>query len=515
MKQIMASTDWSQDRLIEIFNELEKLNEEKYKYDLYPNQIEIVPYSWMIDNHSSHGGLPILYKHWSFGKAFVKFSNAYKARQTGLAYEMIINTNPCIAYCMEENTEVMQTLVMAHASFGHNFVFKNNYLFQQWTDAAEILNYLEFARIYVSRCEEKYGEKQVELFLDAAHTLQFSSFTRYPRSRKYSVKDNEQRRLARVKDYEKDYNEIWESIPRGKKDAGSLRAEYKARMNLPEENILYFLEKYSPNLSVWQREILRIVRSIGQYFYPNIQTNLVHEAAATWTHHSMLNDLYDKGLIHDGGMMEWLHSHSSVVYQPTFNQKFGPGHFNPYALGFAMCKDMERVCLNPTKEDKEWFPDIAGSKDYIGLLKYIWSNFRNESFVRQYLSPKVIRDLRMFSVRDDSTEDTYTITNIHDKEGYKQVRSILADSYLVENMIPNVEVVDADILGDRTLSLEFVSANGHRLYPRYAQKTLDAIADIWGYPVKLNENYSSPSKRIKTETYEANPTRPFNESFMI
>ena len=49
----------------------------------------------------------------------------------------------------------MQALVMAHAAFGHNHFFKNNYLFRQWTDAEGILDYLAFAKNYIAACEER------------------------------------------------------------------------------------------------------------------------------------------------------------------------------------------------------------------------------------------------------------------------------------------------------------------------------------------------------------------------
>ena len=53
----------------------------------------------------------------------------------------------------------MQTLVIAHAAFGHNHFFKNNYLFRQWTDADGILDYLDFAKGYVeigrASCRER------------------------------------------------------------------------------------------------------------------------------------------------------------------------------------------------------------------------------------------------------------------------------------------------------------------------------------------------------------------------
>src|SRR3546814_5495237 len=53
------------------------------------------------------------------------------------------------------------------------------------------------------------------------------------------------------------------------------------------------------------------------------------------------------------------------------------------------------VCSSdlPTEEDKHWFPDIAGS-DWLTTVKFAMNNFKDESFILQFLSPKVIRDLK-------------------------------------------------------------------------------------------------------------------------
>lgn len=72
---------------------------------------------------------------------------------------------------MEENTITMQALVMAHACYGHNSFFKNNYLFRAWTDASSIVDYLLFARHYINECEERYGVEEVERLLDSCHAL--------------------------------------------------------------------------------------------------------------------------------------------------------------------------------------------------------------------------------------------------------------------------------------------------------------------------------------------------------
>ena len=99
----------------------------------------------MLDAYSSIG-MPLFYQHWSFGKSFARNEAMYRKGYQGLAYEIVINSNPCIVYIMEENSATMQTLVLAHAAYGHNHFFKNNYVFKQWTDADGIQDYLDFAR---------------------------------------------------------------------------------------------------------------------------------------------------------------------------------------------------------------------------------------------------------------------------------------------------------------------------------------------------------------------------------
>src|SRR5689334_15151006 len=161
----------------------------------------------MLDAYSSMG-MPLMYNHWSFGKLFAREETLYRRGQIGLAYEMVINSNPCISYLMEENTMTMQTLVIAHAAFGHNHFFKNNYLFQQWTNAEGILDYLSFAKRYIASCEERYGHAEVERILDSAHALMDQGvfrFRRPPRPSKARVMEKHRKREAHA---EEDYNEL-------------------------------------------------------------------------------------------------------------------------------------------------------------------------------------------------------------------------------------------------------------------------------------------------------------------
>ncbi len=124
----------------------------EFKLDCYPNQIEVISAEQMLDAYASVG-LPIGYPHWSYGKEFIRNERDYRKGARGLAYEIVINSDPCIAYLMEGNSMPLQGLVIAHACYGHNSFFKGNYLFRQWTSADAIIDYMVFARKYVMDCE--------------------------------------------------------------------------------------------------------------------------------------------------------------------------------------------------------------------------------------------------------------------------------------------------------------------------------------------------------------------------
>src|SRR5262249_27030095 len=180
--------------------------------DLYPNQIEVITAEQMLDAYSSMG-MPLLYKHWSFGKHFARQEALYRKGVTGLAYEIVINSSPCICYLREENPATMQALVIAHAACGHNHFFKNNYLFKQWTHAEGILDYLNFAKGYVARCEERHGAVAVERTLDAAHALMSHGVHRYPRKKKLDLRQEERRERDRRAHRERVFNDLWRTVP--------------------------------------------------------------------------------------------------------------------------------------------------------------------------------------------------------------------------------------------------------------------------------------------------------------
>ncbi|WP_404415604.1 SpoVR family protein [Marinospirillum sp.] len=477
---LARGSEWTFDLLQDYEKEIARLAA-SYGLDTYPNQIEVISSEQMMDAYAATG-MPVGYHHWSYGKHFLKVQQAYKRGQMGLAYELVINSNPCIAYLMEENTLMMQVLVMAHASYGHNSFFKNNYLFRTWTDAEGIIDYLVFARQYVSECEERYGIDAVETLLDACHALQSHGVDRYKRPRPLSAQEERERQQEREAILQQQVNDLWRTLP----NTGTSQEESTSRPprfpEEPQENLLYFVEKHAPLLEPWQRELVRIVRKIAQYFYPQRQTQVMNEGWATFWHYTLMHDLYDEGLVDEGFMLEFLQSHTSVVMQPDYDSPHYSG-INPYALGFAIYTDIKRICQNPTQEDREWFPDIAG-QDWLETLHWAMRDFKDESFIQQFLSPKVIRDFHLFAVVDDDRDNQIEISSIHDESGYRAVRSALAAQYNLSLREPNIQVWEAHLRGDRSLTLRHVRHNRRNL-GEPTQEVLRHLYSLWGFPVKL------------------------------
>jgi spore cortex formation protein SpoVR/YcgB (stage V sporulation) len=192
--------------------------------------------------------------------------------------------------------------------------------------------------------------------------------------------------------------------------------------------------------------------------------------------------LYDERRVTDGFMMEFLSAHTSVLSQPSFDSPHYRG-INPYTLGFAMFRDLRRICEAPTGEDREWFADIAGAP-WLDVLDHAMRDFKDESFILQFLSPKVMRDQRLFGIVDDDTEEAYEVSAIHDPSGYRRVRELLASQYNLGDREPNIQIVKADVRGDRSLTLRH-SQHLRRPLDDTADEVMRHLHRLWGFPVRL------------------------------
>lgn len=487
---------------------------EKYDLDCYDNVIEVISSDDMLDNYASNG-LPINYEHWSFGLKREKLEKDFKAGRMGLAYEIVINTDPVIAYNMDSNSPLMQLLVIAHASFGHNSFFKGNHMFKEHTQANSIMDDLREMRDYIHKCEAKYGFKEVELLLDSCHALMSHGVNTHKHTSKKnkSEKSKDEQVKAPEKYADEFDSKIFDGIRVKKEFEEAQEVDPKAPVKIDrEENLLVFIAENAPELPEWKGTIMKMIARQSQYFYPQIQTQVMNEGWASFWHYTLMHDMADLGLVNDGMILELEHSHSSVLMQPDYDSPYFNGRFNPYALGFAIFTDIKRMCENPTKEDELCFPYLAGKGDWLSVFKDTMEDFRDESFIEQFLSPKVMRDFNMFSVRDDAKDDYQEVTAIHEKRGFERVKRMLSSEYRTENMRPVIEICEYNKSTDRALFLEHIMYNERPLEEENMKGVLKHMHSLWGHPVVIDSvnvedgvihsSMSSPESYIEGDNYE-------------
>lgn len=448
---------------LEKWNDLIEEKAQEVGLDYYPQEFEIINYNDMLA-YEVYVGMPSMYPHWSFGKAYEKLRTLYKYNLTGLPYEMVINSNPCIAYLMKDNTMLLQILTIAHV-YGHNDFFKNNRMFREATSASYTLekfkNHADIIRSYIN--DPSIGYIEVEKMLNAAHAL------KYQTDRAIGVRNlsDEEIRKRKMEDYKS--SNIYHSpiVPRVKPEPPNVEKVPQE----PVEDILGFIAMHG-DLSEWQKNIIEIVRNQTKYFVPQIETKIMNEGWASYWHYNILKKLDLPQKLY----LEFIKRHNDVIVPLQ-------GNINPYFLGFEIYKDLV---------------------EKYGLEKIFEVRFmeRDESFLRRYLTKELCIKLNLFQyIKKDKN---YIIEEISDDEGWKEIRNTLSESCGIGS-IPNIRVEDMSML-DKTLTIEHVF-DGRELQLQYAIETLKYVVDLWKHRVVLKTNLNGKEGKVicdenKKITYE-------------
>lgn len=448
--------------------ELEDWNEriEKIAHDLgldyYEQEFEICSYEDMI-GYETYIGMPSHYPHWSYGKAFERIKTLHKYNLTGLPYEMVINSNPCIAYLMKDNTLLLQILTIAHV-YGHNDFFKNNRMFKIGTRAEYTVemfkNHANRIREYIA--DPGIGYSKVERILNAAHAIKYN-VSRVIGEKRVSREERIKQILANSNKPASEYR-LLEPVNQKEIPLSDLK---KIPLD-PEEDLLLFLSTYG-RLSQWERDILDIVREETMYFVPQIETKIMNEGWASFWHYNILNKLE----LPQGLHFEFLKRHNQVI-RPHM------GQINPYYIGFKIFEDI--FIKNPENPKK---------------LFEVRELERDQSFLRRYLTRELCEEMNLFEFVKMGNE--YIVSEVSDETGWKKVRETLAASVGLGGM-PLVKVVEW-VQKDNTLYLEH-EYDGRELELNYANETLKRISDIWDGKVMLNTYLENKRKIIVCDEHK-------------
>lgn len=128
-------------------------------------------------------------------------------------------------------------------------------------------------------------------------------------------------------------------------------------------------------------------------------------------------------------------------------------------------------------------PEFAGTP-WQETLDHAMRNFKDESFILQFLSPHLIRELHLFSILDDAEKPNLKVSAIHNESGYQTIREQLSAQYNLGNREPNIQVYNVDIRGNRSLTLRHFMHNQQPLGAD-TEEVLKHIHRLWGFDVLL------------------------------
>jgi len=423
-------SDWTEADLMRWDEKILRVAED-LGLDWYPIDYEIIDYAEML-GAMAYTGLPTHYRHWSYGKEYERTHTLYNMGQTGLPYEMIINSNPSIAYLMRENALYIHILTMAHC-VGHSDFFKNNRMFAA-TNPNNIIDKFKAASKYVRKLIEdpSIGIDKVERILDAAHSIKYQ-VPRYPGVQKKTHKERLQLEKERM-DTVPDYISNLEKTPLE-----------------PEYNVLRFIAEESKFLKEWERNLLLIVEESSQYFIPQALTKIMNEGWACTIHHKIINELNLPDKLH----LPFIKLHNQVI-RPHL------GQINPYHLGFKMFEKLiEEHGFEEAKILREIHNDIT--------------------FLRCYLDRDFMSDMNYFTYSFKKSKKYTTIDDISDDGGWEKVRDELIKNVGL-NRLPVVYI--DEVQKNNVLCLKH-EHDGRDLDLSYGQKVFENIKTLWGDDIKL------------------------------
>jgi len=399
--------------------------------DWYPIDYEIIDYQEML-GAMAYTGLPTHYRHWSYGKEFERTHTLYNLGQTGLPYEMIINSNPSIAYLMRENPLHTHVLTMAHC-VGHSDFFKNNRLFLN-TNPDNIIDSFKSAAKYVRQLIEdpSIGIGKVENILDAAHSVKYQ-VPRHP-----GIKYKTRKEKLQIE------KELINELPSYTPDLEKIPLH-------PEYNILKFIAEHSKHLKEWERNLILIVEESSKYFIPQALTKIMNEGWACTIHYKIINELKLPDSLH----LPFIKLHNQVV-RPHL------GQLNPYHLGFMLFKKLI---------EEKGFEEAM-------MIREVQNDI---TFLRCYLDQEFMQDMNYFSYSFKKEVKGTTIDNISDDEGWEDVRNELIRNVGL-NRVPTVFI--DEIEKNNTLSLVH-EHDGRDLDLAYARKVFDYVKTLWGDEIRL------------------------------
>lgn len=423
--------------------------------DFFPTVFEVVPQDIMTEIASY--GLPTRARHWSYGKVY-QSQRLYGSMGLSKIYEIVLNSEPGVAFLLDTNPDIANLLVVAHV-YAHVDFFKNNVTFHH--SNRQMINDAVAHALRIDRYIERYGLERVEHLMDIGFALDrhidFHKGLNRPLYPARQVVEKE--RLAMP------YDDLL-SLP-----LPSISYEVTGEKIPPhsEQDLLWFLCNYG-KLEEWQRDVLQIIREESYYFYPQFLTKILNEGWASYWHAELFHQYNE---VSPTEMIEFAHLHAGVV------NPGGRTGINPYYLGYSVLVDIE----------KRWDAMYARGESAINGRQKLFEVRSIEddiSFLRNYLTTELVEKLQLFTYGRPCTHPPGQSCPqcqdvvITDRTRDKVIEALLTPRY--HYGAPRIVVQEVN---NHALYLEHLDQETTYLERKYAHQTLTYIAELWKHPVHL------------------------------
>ncbi|QHE51243.1 SpoVR family protein [Pontibacillus sp. HMF3514] len=429
---------------------------EGFGLDFYSMRYEICPAD-IIYTFGAYG-MPTRFSHWSFGKQYHKMKLHYDLGLSKI-YELVVNSDPCYAFLLNNNSLIQNKLIVAHV-LAHCDFFKNNVRFQNTN--RDMVEKMSATAERIAHYEKIHGRKTVEEFIDAVLAIQEHIDPSLLRPKLAWTWDDVEEEEELEGPRPTPYDDIWK-IDEEKKQPQKKKKKKKFPPR-PEKDLLLFIEEYSRELEDWQRDILTMMREEMLYFWPQLETKIMNEGWASYWHARILREM---NLTSDESI-EFAKLNAGVV-QPSRTQ------INPYYLGLKIFEDIEERYNNPTEEMKKLGVKPGSGREKMFEVREIESDI---SFIRNYLTKELCHKEDLYLFQKQGRD--YKIT---DKD-YEEVRNQLV-TMRVNGGFPYLTVQDGDYLKNGELYLKH-HFEGVELDLGYLEKVMPYIYQLWGRPVHMD-----------------------------
>lgn len=427
--------------------------------DFYPMQFEVCPAD-VIYTFGAYG-MPTRFHHWSFGKAYHRLKMEYDFGLSRI-YELVINSNPCYAFLLDNNTLLQNKTVCAHV-LAHCDFFKNNETFSR--TSRDMVERMASNAKRIRGYELEYGRERVESLLDAGLALQehvdASSTAKRERdkSRRHSQASKGRERRSEQKATTSVYDDLWDiGIDKTAEDP-SESVKSGAQLGYPQKDVMLFLIENSPILDEWERDVLTLIRSEMLYFWPQLETKIMNEGWATYWHLRIMRELD----MDEADTIDFAKMHSGVVLPSRTS-------INPYHIGLAIWEDIEKRWNNPSQEVRERFHREAGKgRDQMFEVRETENDM---SFLRNHLTKELVEDLDLYLFQKVGS-DWRVVEN-----DWEKVRDQICQSR-VNGGIPVLFVEDGDYNKNGEIYIRH-AYEGVELDLRYLDKTMPYLYQLWG-----------------------------------